>query len=72
MRPLSISWLFLALLPTVVDAEPLKTWDGRHSIESIEVTVVYFVPNDGKPLPDWRERVAYFSRRIEQFHQREY
>lgn len=48
------------------------TWDGKHSIEQVEVTAVYFVPQDRTPLPDWRERVDYFCRRIEQFHAREY
>lgn len=50
----------------------VKTWDGRHSIENIEVTMVYFVPRDRTPLPDWKDRVGYFARRIEKFHQREY
>lgn len=50
----------------------LHTWDGRHSIDRIDVTVVYFVPSDRVPLLDWRERVDYFCGRIEQFHQREY
>lgn len=50
----------------------VKTWDGQHSIEEIEVTVVYFVPQDRPPLIDWNDRAAYFCRRIEQFHQREY
>ena len=50
----------------------LKTWDGKHSIDNIEVTVVYFVPRDRTPLPDWKDRVSYFCRRIERFHQREF
>jgi len=49
-----------------------KTWDGRHPIDKIEVTVVYFVPKDRTPLPDWRERVDYYARRIEAFHAREF
>ncbi|MGV3485338.1 MAG: hypothetical protein ACO1RT_13040, partial [Planctomycetaceae bacterium] len=49
-----------------------KTWDGRHDTSQIEVTVVYFVPADRQPLPDWRDRVAYFCRRLELFHQREF
>jgi hypothetical protein len=53
-------------------AEKLMTWDGKHSIESIEVTMVYFVPRDRTALPDWKDRVEYFARRIEQFHAREY
>ncbi len=48
------------------------TWDGKHSTESIKVTAVYFVPSDRQPLPDWRERVDYYCRRIEQFHRREF
>lgn len=50
----------------------VKTWDGKHSIEKIEVTVVYFVPKDREPLADWKERVGYFCRRIERFHEREF
>ncbi|MBC7820547.1 MAG: hypothetical protein IAG10_26990, partial [Planctomycetaceae bacterium] len=50
----------------------VKTWDGKHSIEKIEVTVVYFLPRDREPLPDWKERVGYFCRRIERFHEREF
>ena len=50
---------------------PLRTFDGKHEIGRICVTVVYFVPRDRTPLPDWKERVDYFSRRIERFHARE-
>src|SRR5690606_8280380 len=50
----------------------LKTWDGRHSMRAVDVTIVYFVPRDRRPLPDWRERVDYFARRIERFHEREF
>ncbi|MCA9070647.1 MAG: hypothetical protein KDA84_17070, partial [Planctomycetaceae bacterium] len=50
----------------------LHTWDGKHPIDKIAVTVVYFVPRDRIPLPDWKERVGYFCRRIERFHEREY
>ena len=49
-----------------------KTWDGKHDTSKIEVTVVYFVPADRSPLPDWRQRVDYYARRIEQFHRREF
>ncbi len=49
-----------------------KTWDGRHDTSKIDVTVVYFVPSDRQPLPDWRDRVDYFCRRIETFHRREF
>lgn len=50
----------------------MTTWDGRHDTSKIEVTVVYFVPADRTPLFDWRDRVDYFCRRIEQFHEREF
>ncbi len=64
---------FLAvLLASPLAAGEMKTWDGEHSIEKIEVTVVYYVPKDRRPLADWRERVDYYCRRIEAFHQREF
>ena len=50
----------------------LKTWDGKYSIDKIEVAVVYFLPNDREPLPDWKDRVSYFCRRAEWFHEREF
>lgn len=53
-------------------AAGLTTWDGRWPIERIEATFVYFVPADRTPLPDWRERVEYFRRRVESFHDREF
>lgn len=70
--------LCISLLLLVVSCRPasalaeLKTWDGKHSIDKIDVTVVYFVPRDREPLPDWKERVGYFCRRIERFHAREF
>lgn len=48
------------------------TFDGRHSIRRIVVVPVYFVPRGRRPLLDWRERVAYFARRLEAFHAREF
>jgi hypothetical protein len=56
----------------VASGGELKTWDGRHATDRLDVTVVYFVPADREPLPDWRERVSYYCRRIEQFHEREF
>jgi len=53
-------------------AAELKTWDSRHSISNIAVTVAYFVPRDRQPLPDWHDRVSYFAKRIELFHAREF
>jgi|LakMenEpi03Aug12_release.lakeMendotaPanAssembly.Ray.scaffolds.fasta_scaffold01718_19 hypothetical protein len=50
----------------------LKTWDGKYSIDQIEVTMVYFVPKDRQPLSDWKKRLEYYANRIEQFHEREF
>lgn len=61
-----------ALLQTPAQANGLKTWDGKHSIDRIDVTVVYFVPRDRQPLADWRDRVDYFCRRLTRFHEREF
>jgi hypothetical protein len=61
-----------AFLITTFARGELKTFDGRHGIDRINVRVVYFVPSDRTPLPDWRARVDYFCRRIEAFHSREY
>lgn len=61
-----------AMLATDLPAsESLRTYDGKHDISHIRVTVVYFVPRDRTPLPDWEDRVAYFCRKIERFHERE-
>jgi hypothetical protein len=70
-RLLVLALLLTGGFATRAHAE-LKTWDGKHSIDEIEVTVVYFVPRDRTPLPDWKARAAYFCRRIEQFHAREF
>ena len=48
-----------------------RTFDGKHDHQTIDLTVVYLVPKDRTPLPDWRERVDYFMKRIEAFHRRE-
>ncbi len=70
MRTLSLLVLWLAVSPVAL--AQTKTWDGKHDTANIEVTVVYFVPADRRPLPDWRERVDYYCRRIELFHAREF
>ncbi|MCL4207006.1 MAG: hypothetical protein KJ000_31370 [Pirellulaceae bacterium] len=75
-----LAWLVLWALLVLLHASPslaadgprLRTYDGRYPIEKIRVTVVYFVPSDRTPLPDWRERVRYYCRRLEQFHAREF
>lgn len=71
LKGTAILSLLCLLAPSQLVAE-LKTWDGMHSIDQIEVTMVYFVPRDREPLPDWRARVEYFSRRLEAFHAREF
>ncbi|EMI19498.1 secreted protein [Rhodopirellula maiorica SM1] len=48
------------------------TWDGKYDTSKIKVTVVYFVPADRQPLSDWKDRVQYYARRLEQFHAREF
>jgi hypothetical protein len=67
----SVAGALLLVFASCVSAET-RTWDGRYSTEQIEVTAVYFVPQDRTPLPDWRERVDYYCRRVEQFHRREF
>ncbi|MGL4423038.1 MAG: hypothetical protein ACRCZF_20410 [Gemmataceae bacterium] len=57
--------------PIVAPPLPLTTYDGRHAITTIHLTVVYFVPKDRPPLPDWKDRVDYYTRRIAAFHSRE-
>ncbi len=68
---LAASMLVFAILPNPVAAE-MKSWDGKYSVDKIEVSLVYFLPSDRTALPDWRERLDYFKRRLEQFHQREF
>lgn len=74
LRPLIAAILLLETLfwNQSATAGKLRTWDGRHDISDISVTMVYFVPRDRQPLPDWRDRVSYFAERIEKFHAREF
>lgn len=53
-------------------AAALTTWDGRHSIDTIRATVVYFVPSDRQGLADWRERAEWLCERLRRFHHREF
>jgi hypothetical protein len=81
IRPLS-AWITLACLMMAIPASAsaadgeqapgLTTWDGRHSIDTIRATVVYFVPSDRQPLPDWQERVEWLCERVRRFHHREF
>lgn len=68
-----VMWTLLAFVLSGVSAVAgTRTWDGKFDTSKIAVTVVYFVPADRDPLPDWTDRVRYYCRRIEQFHQREF
>lgn len=72
----ALTWLSQTCAVVLLAVSPLSarttTWDGRHDTSRIDVTVVYFVPADRQPLPDWRDRVSYYGRRLEQFHEREF
>ncbi len=57
--------------PIAKAADGPHTFDGKHAIGTIDLTVVYLVPKDRTPLTDWRDRVDYFRNRIEAFHRRE-
>src|SRR5436305_1998607 len=59
-------------LAAPVPAAELKTFDGKYPIGRIQMRMVYFVPRDRTPLPDWRDRLEYFRRRVEDFHAREF
>ena len=52
-------------------AEAPHTFDGKHGITTINLTVAYLVPKDRQALSDWRERVDYYMDRIGRFHERE-
>ncbi len=76
MRFKSIAYILATLVSTAlffrVSYAATTSWDGKYSTEKIEVTVVYFLPKDRTPLPDWRERVNYYCDRITAFHAREF
>ena len=50
----------------------MHTWNATDSIQEIDVQVVYYLEKNGWPLPDWRERVEYHMRRVQEFHHREF
>lgn len=68
MQSLALIALALVVAPA---ADGPRTYDGRHDISKINLTVAYFVPADRKPLPDWRDRVDYYLKRITAFQARE-
>jgi len=63
------------MLPSLIALAAISagphTFDGRHDISTIDLTIVYLVPKDREPLADWRERVDYYAKRIDAFHTRE-
>ncbi|MCA9139827.1 MAG: hypothetical protein KDB00_23805 [Planctomycetales bacterium] len=67
-----ITGLILLLACTSLCHAQTKTWDGKHDTSTINVTVVYFVPSDRNPLPDWKDHIEYYARRVTQFHAREF
>ena len=79
LRPLAPLPLLVAVAALVslagsglaAEPSPPTTEDGRFSIATIRATVVYFVPTDREPLPDWRERVEWLCDRLRRFHRRE-
>ena len=77
MLPPTIRFLCLTVCSCVLLWSPssvagTRTWDGKYDTSQIDLTVAYFVPSDRTPLHDWRDRVDYFCKRIEQFHAREF
>ena len=52
-------------------ADAPHTFDGKHDITTIDLTVVYLMPKDRMAMADWKERVDYYTKRIEAFHARE-
>ena len=71
LHALAIAAGLSAQVPTAAADDGPHTFDGKRSIGTIHLTVVYLVPKDRTPLPDWRERVDYFMKRIDAFHRRE-
>jgi hypothetical protein len=65
-----LACLIMLLLHGNIVAKP-TTFDGKHDLSTINLIVVYFVPQDRTPLPDWNDRVSYFVKRIVAFHHRE-
>ena len=67
----SLAPFFLVLYAATPAVAKPTTYDGKHDLTTINLTVVYFVPKDRTPLPDWKERVDYYVRRVTAFHHRE-
>lgn len=63
--------VFVQARPRTESGDRPHTFDGRYDIGTIDLTIAYLVPQDRRPLVDWRERVDYFAKRIVLFHNRE-
>lgn len=61
-----------ALLCLASASGSVHTYGGTDDLSRIDVTAVYYLPKGRTPVPDWRERMNYMARRIEQFHRREF
>ena len=78
--PTSIFLLFALLTVSTAafssTAQPLAagvhTLGSTDSIDRIGVEVVYYLPKDRSPLPDWKERIDYLMQRAQKFHRREF
>lgn len=74
--PTLATTLLLSLVTAAARAEdpasPPTTWDGRFPVDTIRATVVYFLPTDREPIPDWLERVEWLCERMRRFHAREF
>jgi len=53
-------------------AGPIHAYGGTNDLGRISVTVVYFLPRDRPPVPDWRDRIGFAMRRVAAFHEREF
>lgn len=49
----------------------IHVFGASDSLAKIEVQAVYFLPQDRRPLPDWKDRIQYYMDRAKKFHQRE-
>lgn len=57
--------------PAAGDTARLHTVGGGHDISRIQLLGVYYLPPGRLPMPDWRERLAYYLSRAAKFHERE-
>jgi len=68
-------FLLITLLFVVATLHPyadMHTYENTDSVKTINVQVVYYLPKDAKPLPDWQDRINYHIKRAQTFHRREF